>query len=186
MSATEPATEPASEQYDPYEAFGDLAGDVRDPWPDLAAARRQAPVQRNTMFALEGAEVPPDLFTSMFTCARTAGWSAHVLEQKREGRLFIDVNRNAYAQTVVAPYAVRARRRAPVALPIGWADVESDTLRPDSFTIATVWDWLRDHVDPWTSMGESRRPIPRLTEADRPDRSGRRRGVSRKERAQPS
>jgi len=59
--ATEPATEPASEQYDPYEAFGDLAGDVRDPWPDLAAARRQAPVQRNTMFALEGAEVPPDL-----------------------------------------------------------------------------------------------------------------------------
>ena len=108
------------------------------------------------------------------------------IKQKREGRLFIDVNRNAYAQTVVAPYAVRARRRAPVALPIGWADVESDTLRLDGFTIATVWDWLRDHVDPWTSMGESRRPIPRLTEADRPDRSGRRRGVSRKERAQPS
>src|SRR5438105_9985791 len=108
------------------------------------------------------------------------------IKQKREGRLFIDVNRNAYAQTVVAPYAVRARRHAPVALPIGWADVESDTLRPDGFTIATVWDWLRDHVDPWTSMGESRRPIPRLTEADRPDRSGRRRGVSRKERAQPS
>jgi citrate synthase len=36
---------------------------------------------------LDFAEVPPELFTSMFTCARTAGWSAHVLEQKREGRL---------------------------------------------------------------------------------------------------
>ncbi|MBV9801109.1 MAG: citrate synthase 2 [Solirubrobacterales bacterium] len=36
---------------------------------------------------LDFAEVPPDLFTSMFTCARTAGWSAHILEQKREGRL---------------------------------------------------------------------------------------------------
>jgi len=23
----------------------------------------------------------------MFTCARTAGWSAHIMEQKREGRL---------------------------------------------------------------------------------------------------
>ena len=36
---------------------------------------------------LDFADVPPDLFTSMFTCARTAGWSAHILEQKREGRL---------------------------------------------------------------------------------------------------
>jgi citrate synthase len=27
------------------------------------------------------------MFTSMFTCARTAGWSAHILEQKRTGRL---------------------------------------------------------------------------------------------------
>jgi citrate synthase len=36
---------------------------------------------------LDFAEVPPELFTSMFTCARTAGWSAHIIEQKREGRL---------------------------------------------------------------------------------------------------
>jgi citrate synthase len=36
---------------------------------------------------LDFAEVPSDLFTPMFTCARTAGWSAHILEQKREGRL---------------------------------------------------------------------------------------------------
>jgi citrate synthase len=36
---------------------------------------------------LDYAEVPPELFTPMFTAARTAGWSAHILEQKREGRL---------------------------------------------------------------------------------------------------
>ena len=36
---------------------------------------------------LDHAEVPGELFTSMFTCARVAGWSAHILEQKREGRL---------------------------------------------------------------------------------------------------
>jgi citrate synthase len=36
---------------------------------------------------LDLAEVPPDLFTPLFTCARVAGWSAHILEQKREGRL---------------------------------------------------------------------------------------------------
>ncbi len=36
---------------------------------------------------LDHADVPADLFTSIFTCARVAGWSAHILEQKREARL---------------------------------------------------------------------------------------------------
>jgi citrate synthase len=36
---------------------------------------------------LDFAEVPPELFTPMFSCARVAGWAAHVLEQKREARL---------------------------------------------------------------------------------------------------
>ena len=36
---------------------------------------------------LDFAEVPAHLFTSMFTCARLAGWSAHILEQKKTGRL---------------------------------------------------------------------------------------------------
>jgi citrate synthase len=36
---------------------------------------------------LDVAEVPPSLAPAMFACSRTAGWSAHVLEQKRTGRL---------------------------------------------------------------------------------------------------
>jgi citrate synthase len=36
---------------------------------------------------LDIAEVPADLFTPLFTCARVGGWSAHIMEQKREGRL---------------------------------------------------------------------------------------------------
>jgi citrate synthase len=36
---------------------------------------------------LDHAGVPPELFTPMFASARVAGWSAHILEQKREGRL---------------------------------------------------------------------------------------------------
>jgi len=36
---------------------------------------------------LDMADIPAELFTPMFTCARVAGWSAHILEQKREARL---------------------------------------------------------------------------------------------------
>ncbi|MGA3362991.1 MAG: citrate synthase 2 [Solirubrobacteraceae bacterium] len=36
---------------------------------------------------LDFAQIPSELFTPMFACARTAGWSAHILEQQREGRL---------------------------------------------------------------------------------------------------
>ena len=58
---------------------------------ELAARRPDRVLATNVEFwsavVLDFAEIPPELFTPMFACARTAGWSAHVLEQKREGRL---------------------------------------------------------------------------------------------------
>jgi len=58
---------------------------------ELKARRPDRVLATNVEFwsavVLDMAEIPADLFTSMFTCARVAGWSAHILEQKREGRL---------------------------------------------------------------------------------------------------
>ena len=57
---------------------------LRERRPDRALATN---VEFWSAVILDFAEVPPAMFTSMFTCARIAGWSAHILEQKRTGRL---------------------------------------------------------------------------------------------------
>jgi citrate synthase len=58
---------------------------------ELRARRPDRVLETNVEFwaaiVLDFAEVPSHMFTSMFTCARTAGWAAHILEQKRTGRL---------------------------------------------------------------------------------------------------
>jgi citrate synthase len=60
----------------------------------LAALRERSPdrvLETNVEFwaavVLEIAEVPPPMYPAMFGCARTAGWSAHIVEQRRSGRL---------------------------------------------------------------------------------------------------
>ena len=51
-------------------------------------------------------------------------------KEKRGGRILVDVARNTYGQTVVAPYAVRALPGAPVAMPVTWDEVADPTLHP--------------------------------------------------------
>jgi citrate synthase len=45
-------------------------------------------VEYYSAVVLDIAEIPPPLAPAMFACSRVAGWSAHILEQKRTGRLF--------------------------------------------------------------------------------------------------
>jgi citrate synthase len=58
---------------------------------ELHARRPDRVLATNVEFwsavVLDFAQVPLHMFTSMFTCARTAGWAAHIMEQKRAGRL---------------------------------------------------------------------------------------------------
>lgn len=82
---------------------------------------------------------------------------------KRRGRLYLDVARNAYGQTVVAPYSVRARPGAPVATPIGWDELGG--VDPRRYDLSAVRRRLAQRDDPWLDDGIEPVPLDRLREA---------------------
>ncbi|MFE5814305.1 non-homologous end-joining DNA ligase [Streptomyces sp. NPDC056479] len=76
-------------------------------------------------------------------------------KKERGGRLYLDVQRNAYAQTAVVPYSVRARPGAPVATPLTWDELDDPDLDAARWTIADAVEQAR--TDPWAGlMGRSR------------------------------
>jgi citrate synthase len=58
---------------------------LHEKYPDRVLATN---VEYYSAIVLDVAEIPPPLAPAMFACSRVAGWSAHILEQKRTGRLF--------------------------------------------------------------------------------------------------
>jgi bifunctional non-homologous end joining protein LigD len=78
-------------------------------------------------------------------------------KKKRKGRVFVDVGRNAYGQTAVPPYAVRARPGAAVATPITWDELSRAT--PDRFTIRNLFRRLGRRPDPWEDLPRHARPL---------------------------
>lgn len=73
----------------------------------------------------------------------------------RRGRVYLDVQRNAYAQTAVAPYAVRARPGGPVAMPLARGELDDRALTPGRWTLTTAADRVRDD-DPWAQAPRGR------------------------------
>jgi bifunctional non-homologous end joining protein LigD len=78
----------------------------------------------------------------------------------RGARIYVDVNRINYAQHAVAPYAVRARPGAPVAMPIEWDELSDPHLRPDSWTIANAAERVTGNGDAWTGINRRARRLP--------------------------
>jgi bifunctional non-homologous end joining protein LigD len=103
--------------------------------------------ERAGELAEEVAERLPDQLTTSW---RKAG---------RGGRVLVDAARNTYAQTAVAPYAVRAKPGAPVATPLFWEEVAQ--AEPRGWTLRDVPERLEQHGDPWEGISSAAAPLPR-------------------------
>src|ERR687891_1212745 len=73
----------------------------------------------------------------------------------RGGRVLVDAARNTYAQTAVAPYAVRAKPGAPVATPLFWDELEEPELHPRRWTLESVPRRLEERGDPWEGIASA-------------------------------
>jgi bifunctional non-homologous end joining protein LigD len=88
--------------------------------------------------------------------------TVEVRKNKREGRIFVDILRNAYAQTAVPPYALRARPGAPVSMPVTWEELASTVTSARYFDIHTALDRISDIGDIWKSMYRHSRTLPTM------------------------
>ena len=76
---------------------------------------------------------------------------------RRGGRVLADSFRNGFAQTIVAPYSVRRRPRAPVSTPLAWDEV-TPRLDPSRFNVRTFERRLAKG-DPWADFARRRQSL---------------------------
>lgn len=80
-------------------------------------------------------------------------------KEKRKKRIFLDILRNAFGQTGVAPYAVRALPGAPVATPITWQELQKSVSDSQQYTIKNIFRRLGRRDDPWDKFDTQARSL---------------------------
>lgn len=71
-------------------------------------------------------------------------------KEKRGERIFLDTNRNGYAQTFIAPYSLRARPGATAATPLDWSELGK--VAPGDYGVHNLPKRLARKADPWQDM----------------------------------
>ncbi len=85
----------------------------------------------------------------------------------RRDRVYLDTARNAYGQTAVAPYAVRALPGAPIATPLAWDEALRPDMTPQKYTIANIFRRLGQTKDPWRDIDKAVSPLQALRACER-------------------
>jgi bifunctional non-homologous end joining protein LigD len=80
----------------------------------------------------------------------------HSIEARGQ-RVYLDPFRNAFGQTVVTPYSVRRRPKAPVSTPLDWSEVTPE-LDPSNFNLGNFSARLRQ-TDPWSDFFRARQSL---------------------------
>jgi bifunctional non-homologous end joining protein LigD len=110
----------------------------------VVALKRTADYDEVRAFAQEVAELAVARDPAMFTVEQR--------KAKREQKILIDVQRNGYAHTAVAPYSVRPKPNAPVAMPLHLEELEDRATSATRWTIKTAIKRLASEGDAWRAL----------------------------------
>ncbi|MCE5198182.1 MAG: non-homologous end-joining DNA ligase [Armatimonadota bacterium] len=104
---------------------------------------RSADFEDVMSFAQSVAAVATDRHPELFTTEQRI--------ENRNAPIYLDIARNAYGQTSVSPYAVRALSAAPIATPVNWDEL-GDIISAQTFTIWNIESRLNEVGDPWEGI----------------------------------
>ena len=79
-------------------------------------------------------------------------FTTELAKKKRGGKVFIDWLRNGFGATAVAPYAIRAKPEAPIAVPLAWSELDNPQLTPTYYTFANITQRIKKMGDIWQDM----------------------------------
>ncbi|MBF9036193.1 DNA ligase D [Rhodobacterales bacterium HKCCE2091] len=113
------------------------------------------------VFATHLADTEPERFTATMS------------KKKRTGRIFVDWLRNERGATAIAPFSLRARPGAPVAVPVGWSEL-GGLKGANAFPLdaALERDWSDTDVPNAVGITEARISKLEATVADDSPREG--------------
>ncbi|WCR53639.1 MAG: Bifunctional non-homologous end joining protein LigD [Wolbachia endosymbiont of Ctenocephalides orientis wCori] len=67
----------------------------------------------------------------------------------RKSLTYLDISRNAYGQTAIAPFSIRAKEKVPIATPLDWKELDDLTLTSNKFTINNIFEHLNKQKFVW-------------------------------------
>ena len=79
---------------------------------------------------------------------------------RRAGRIRIDYTQNIINKTLAAPYSLRPLPGATVSTPLAWGELDDPGLRPDRWTMETIWERLRSVGDLFTGVLDGDQLLP--------------------------
>lgn len=86
-------------------------------------------------------------------------FTVEMRKEQREGRLFVDYLRNAYGQTSIPPYSLRALGGAPLATPLDWEELNKEELTSQSYHIKNIFRRLAQKNNSWNHFHQQAKDL---------------------------